>query len=383
MPYSFWRDYLKVFEQIRVVARIHPVTHISADLKRASGPGLEFVPIPYYVGPLGFLSRLPGIVGTLRQVTAERTAVLLRVPSILGSIAVLLLRASGRPYAVQVVGDPFDVFAPGAVRHPLRPVFRGVFTLLLKWQCRGASAASYVTQAALQRRYPTRAGFTNHFSNVELPTHALVPQAKTDWADLGTPARPAQLILVGSLSQLYKGPDVLLRSVALMKAAGLHIRLTIIGDGRHRHELEDLAQQLDLAHDVDFVGQLPPGDAIRSRLDDADLFVLPSRTEGLPRAMIEAMARSLPCVGSAVGGIPELLPSEALVPPGEPAALADRLGSALRDPHWLQAMSSRNLEVARSFSDDVLSQRRSAFLQAIRDFSGHAVQSRETGRFME
>ena len=68
------------------------------------------------------------------------------------------------------------------------------------------------------------------------------------------------------------------------------------------------------------------GHGVTEQLDAADVFVLPSRQEGLPRAMIEAMARSLPCVGSDVGGISELIP-DWVVPPNDPQALALKFSS--------------------------------------------------------
>ena len=89
-----------------------------------------------------------------------------------------------------------------------------------------------------------------------------------------------------------------------------------------------------------FLGQLPAGEMVRAQLDKADLFILPSKTEGLPRALVEAMARALPCIGTTVGGIPELLPSEDLVPPGDVKALAETIEDVLRRPERLAKMST-------------------------------------------
>jgi len=96
------------------------------------------------------------------------------------------------------------------------------------------------------------------------------------------------------------------------------------------------------------------------------LFVLPSRTEGLPRAMIEAMARGLPCVGSAVNGIPELLPVEDMVPPNDVPALAEKIREVLTNPERMAQMSARNLDKAREYADNVLYERRTAFYQHLK-----------------
>ena len=79
------------------------------------------------------------------------------------------------------------------------------------------------------------------------------------------------------------------------------------------------------------------------------------------------MARALPCVGSTVGGIPELLPPEDLVPPGDAAALARKLREVVTDPARLAAMSARNLSRAGDYNDDVLRPRRVAFYRHLRD----------------
>ena len=83
--------------------------------------------------------------------------------------------------------------------------------------------------------------------------------------------------------------------------------------------------------------------------------------------MIEAMARALPCIGSTVGGIPELLPLEDLVPPGDAAALARKIREVVIDPGRMARMSTRNLEKAREYREDALRERRVAFYQNIRN----------------
>lgn len=112
---------------------------------------------------------------------------------------------------------------------------------------------------------------------------------------------------------------------------------------------------------VTFAGQLANESQITRALDNADLFALPSRTEGLPRAMIEAMARGLPCIGSDVGGIPELIPSDSLVPADDAPALAAKIFEVLTDSARMARMSKENLARVAEYSEDVLRDRRQAF----------------------
>jgi glycosyltransferase involved in cell wall biosynthesis len=160
---------------------------------------------------------------------------------------------------------------------------------------------------------------------------------------------------------------VLIDAVALGVRHGLDVRLAIAGEGRHRQELEARAASLGVADRVEFLGQLRAGEAVRAELDRADLFVLPSRTEGLPRAMIEAMARGLPCIGTRVGGIPELLPPEDMVPPGDAPALCEKIREMVSDPQRMARASDRNLRVAQEYRDETLRERRVRFYRRVRD----------------
>jgi glycosyltransferase involved in cell wall biosynthesis len=118
---------------------------------------------------------------------------------------------------------------------------------------------------------------------------------------------------------------------------------------------------------VEFRGALPVGEKVFAVLDASDLFVMPSRQEGLPRAMVEAMARALPCIGSAVGGIPELLDEEDMVVPDSPAALAARILDVCASPARLEKMSDRCLRRAGEFREHLLNTRWSEFFASIRE----------------
>jgi glycosyltransferase involved in cell wall biosynthesis len=358
--YPFWRRYLAVFSNVRVVARVRDVAAVPGDSHRVDGPGVTVAAVPYYIGPRQYLRVAARVKRAARAAAGDRDAVLFRVPSQLATVMMPQVRKGGRPYGVEVLGDPFDVFAPGAVRHPLRPFFRWWFTHQLRRQCAGARAALYVTRETLQRRYPCP-GYSVGVSDVELPESAFVAAPRAPGG-----AGRRRIVTVGSLAQLYKGPDVLIDAVAECVRGGQDVGVVFIGDGKHRPELEQRAKDRGIFDRTHFLGQLRAGEAVRSELDRADLFVLPSRTEGLPRALIEAMARGLPCVGSAVGGIPELLPPEALAAPGDATDLARRISGFLNDPAKMAAASAANLALARTYRDEVLTEQRTGFYEQLR-----------------
>lgn len=365
MPYSFWARYLSEFERVRVIGRVYAARSPESHWMRADGEHVIVEGVKAYRGPLQYALRALPIHLRLQNLLSSTEAYILRLPSNLGFIAADILTRQGYPFGVEVVGDPYEVFAPGATSHPLRPVFRHLFTRKLRQCCRNAKAVSYVTESTLQKRYPPAAGaFSTHYSSIQLPGHYLVPAAKTDFRSTGQ-----VLIAVGSLAQMYKGPDVLLKALSLLIRQGLDVRLVWVGGGRYLEEMRSLAVSLGLEQRVRFTGTIS-SEAVRDELDHADIFVLPSRTEGLPRALIEAMARGLPCVGTSVGGIPELLDECSLVPPDDVVALAARIRHFLVHPDLMKGLAQRNLRKAREFTEERLDSRRRMFYRRVRELTG-------------
>lgn len=151
----------------------------------------------------------------------------------------------------------------------------------------------------------------------------LVPKAREN-----TEETPRVLLYLGRLSR-EKGPDILLRAASRISALPFEIRF--VGGGALSEEIKAMAGTLGLGHRVtvlDFVRDVGP------HLGDADLLVMPSRHEGLPLALLEALARGVPVLASAVGQIPDVLKNGGgwTVPPEDEQALGEKLSELLRVP---------------------------------------------------
>ena len=161
---------------------------------------------------------------------------------------------------------------------------------------------------------------------------------------------------------MYKAPDVMLEALAILKDRGVHCRLTWLGEGKNKGDMQKLALSLHINNDVIFKGNVSR-DEVDEELKNSDLFLLVSRTEGLPRALIEAMAMGLPCIGTKVGGIPELLDEQALIHADDSLALANKIEFLLNHMDVANKEASRNYEFAKNYYDSVLQERRESFYQ--------------------
>lgn len=360
--YPFWSRYLDVFDRVQVLARARPVLAPRPRARRVDGEGVTVVPLPHYVGSWRFATQWPHVRAAARAALAPDDALIVRLPSPIAA-AVVPGRSNPRPFGAEVVGDPREGLARGVVRDAARPLARWLLTRQLASLCRRAAAVSYVTAERLQRRYPPGPGtYATNYSSIDLGDEAFAAAPR----DPPASGAPVRLVTVASLETLYKGVDVLLDATARLVEAGTDVGLLLVGDGRSRPAFEERAARLGLTERVEFRGEVPSGGPVRAALDEADLFVMPSRSEGLPRALIEAMARGMPCVGTTAGGIPELLGDEALVPPGDPTALAGAIGRMLADPAAMAAAARRNLSVAREYGHAVLQARRREFYDRVR-----------------
>ncbi len=254
-----------------------------------------------------------------------------------GLHAVYIAHAAGVPMVVRSEHLPYLLTDPQQQADHAR-----LMTVLDQLVCVGSTAQQTFLDAgvAAQRVRVIRNGIVPRRPQVE-------PQRVR--ARLGCTPQTRLVITVGRLIE-QKGYDTLLAAVPPIVAQHPHTRFLWIGDGPLRAVLQQQVDAAGVAHAVQFLGRR---DDIADLLAAADMFVLPSRFEGLPLVALEAMAAGLPVVGTQVCGTAEVVDDGVpgrLVAPAEPAALAAAISGLLDTPAQMRAWGAAGrARVAREF----------------------------------
>lgn len=208
---------------------------------------------------------------------------------------------------------------------------RGPTGAAARWCLRSATAVVVLADVFAE---PVRA------LHPSTPVHIVPNAPDVDEAALvrATARVPDRVLCVGAFVG-DKGVDVLVEAMGLIAADVPTLRLALAGAGVDETMLRKRVTALGLDGRVEFLGWLR-GAALEAEYAHASLFALPSRTEGFPLALLEAMWYGLPSIATAVGAVPELLEGGAgvLVPPEDPRALAGALRSLVQDPAAAAAM---------------------------------------------
>jgi glycosyltransferase involved in cell wall biosynthesis len=163
------------------------------------------------------------------------------------------------------------------------------------------------------------------------------------------------VLFVGRLIR-GKGVFDLLEAMTRIKEAGVEFRLMLVGDGEHREELAASLEGSDLASNVIMTGHLS-GEALAKAYREADMFVLPSHSEGFPTVLSEAMDAGLPIVTTGIrGALDHLVEGENALfcPPGRPDLLATAVLSVLTDADLREKMSRNNRAKVAEFAPAVV-----------------------------
>lgn len=365
MSMVLWDRYLAVFEHVFVCAR---VTESNKPIMKGMVPILSekvsFCELPYYVGPFQFLKKSLKIKKAIKKLIKPGNAFILRVPGNIGESASKYLISHNIPYATEVVGDPEEVFSNGANSSRLSPFFKILFSHRLKSVVRKAAASLYVTDYILQKKYPCADdAFSVGASNVILTDEDYLREQPKVRENLSS--KVVRFMAIGTLAQMYKAPDIVLKALALVRNKGIRFHLTWFGDGVFRDSMIRLAETLNISDSVSF-----PGNVLRQTINEefnnTDIFLHASRAEGLPRALIEAMAKGKPAIGTKIAGIPEILSPEAIIPVNDVESLSEKILLFINNTELMEKLAVENLKTSHRFHKEILTKKRNEFFNQVK-----------------
>lgn len=183
-----------------------------------------------------------------------------------------------------------------------------------------------------------------------------------------SPDETVELLFVASFREV-KGHEYLLRALAMLAEDETRTyRLRLVGDGDRREAMERLAADLGIADAVTFTDHIEDRDRLLDKYRAADVFVLPSRSEGFPRVLNEAMAVGLPIVATRVGGIPATLSDREtalLVEPENSTALANALRIVVGNDTLRTRIRETSMARATEFFTDTPAEQHLAELESL------------------
>jgi len=281
---------------------------------------------------------------------------IVHLPSFHGEQVIKAAKKFQKPYLTVICGCPWDSLWNYNWKGKL---LASLMYMRLRKVQRDAPYSIYVTKSFLQRRYPTSGKWIN-CSNVEVSA-GFPDVLDKRLINIEKRQDERRIIRIGTAAAIdvpYKGQEFVIRAIAKLKDEGISMHYYMIGTGS-KDRLQHIVDQLNVNDSVFFMGALSH-DKVAEFYDDLDIYVQPSKQEGLPRSTIEAMSRGCLCLGTNIAGIPELLPKEYLFPKGDSNKIAHLLKGIKKEDLLNQAR--RNFEAAKDYDKEVLNARRKDFL---------------------
>lgn len=297
----------------------------------------------------------------IEKIVKESDFSFVKMPTNVGIIACQYLNKYKKKYVIEMVGSPFGaLWNYGTLK---AKIVAPIMALINKYYIKKAKNVIYVTKEYLQKVYPTT-GKSISCSDVKIEIENKNLENRLDKIEhLNLSKDIIKIGLVGSLNTEYKGHRMAIEALRyIMKKTNKKCELHFLGDG-NRKTWEQLAKKYNIENQIRFEGTLPSGKPVYRWLDDMDIYIIPSYTEGLPRTLIEAMSRACPCIGSKVGGIPELI--DFTFRKKDSSQLAKCIINMLDDKNIMKQQAKLNFEKSKQYNSNDLEKLRERFIQEI------------------
>ena len=359
--YDILSRYLIVFDTMTVVSRVREVDNIG-DTILAEGKGVVFCSMPSISSLKSFLGQRKDVKKQINEILINHDALIARLPSELGFISCDLAEKNKIKYAVEIVGCGWEAYwFYGNLK---AKIYSFYIYSKMKFIIGKSKNSLYVTESFLQKRYPShKLANIESVSNVELmKTEDYVLDSRVK--KINKEINKKIFGTIGSLKTNYKGIHLAIRALS---EVGFDFEYRILGDGILIKKYKMLSKELNIENKVVFEGVIAEREMVLKWLDNIDIYLQPSLTEGLPRALIEAMSRGCPSVGSDAGGITDLLNNQCIFEVNNYVKLKKIINEISFDKSQLLFLAKENFEESKKYHKDILEDKRTKFLMNLKN----------------
>lgn len=353
--------YTSIFEEVVVLSRQKNIRELNTNLTLATTERVTFVEVPNYMSFRSYALKHKAVKIINEQVV--RADYVIARNSSIASIAIKCAKKNKKPYLVEMVSCAWDALWNHSFKGKLIAPFRYI---QLKKEVRESPYVVYVTNKFLQRRYPTKGNQTS-CSNVALTEFdSEVLKRRID--KINQMSRDTKIIIgtTAAVNVKYKGQEYVIRALAELKNQGLsNFEYQLVGSGSPVY-LKSIADKYDVSDQVKFLGAMPHY-KVFDWLETIDIYAQPSKQEGLPRALIEAMSRAVPSIGAKTAGIPELLDDKFIFSNSKKNII--EISKILKNynKEYMLLEATRNFEESKKYDKKIIEKRRNQFFREFKN----------------
>ncbi|MDG0826068.1 glycosyltransferase [Staphylococcus equorum] len=358
---DFWERYLDVFEEINVISRLYKFENEDIDnlnyFNISSKKNVNFHSLNYSNNALNFIKDHK-FLKKVKCLVSQNDKIIVRMPSTIGLIVGREALKQKKALAVELVGDPWEAYT--SLNSFKGNIYAPIIYMYTKLIVKNAIQVLYVTERKLQNRYPNKGVNNVNASNVNIEV-TIGREIRKEF----TEKENYKIGLIGFLSE-YKGIDIAIKALHNLNKSKTHkYFLSILGTG-DKEKYYRLAEKFEVIDYIE-IKTLPAGDPVINWLDTLDIYIQPSKTEGLPRGLIEAMSRALPAIGTNAGGIPELIEDKYIISKGDFKKLSYLIEKILSNKKIYNTTSAKNFEKAKEYDYSILNNKRYEFYKKLKE----------------
>lgn len=333
LDYKKMGFYIKLFGSITIVARSKEMSAVPEGYLAANGEFVTVIGMPN-LSSIRMLFKRGAIRQRVLEIINNHDFLIARLPSEYGLLCLDVAHRLRRSVLTEVVANAFDCL------YYQSSLVKRAYAFLLEYRVRKAveksDYISYVTRQYLQDKYPAaRGAVTIGVSDASIELMDIQPRTVSHDGTI-------KLLVIANPDLAIKSVDTAVRAAVLLEKKGYHCHLNVLGgDGQNY-----IGKNGALPNNVTFHAAVPSEDVQRF-IEQSDIYIQPSLTEGMPRALLEAMNSGVPCCTTPVGGMRDVVHHECLFDKKDYKALVKVLIRLMSSGQFYFEMSKHSIEAVK------------------------------------